>query len=139
MTLFWIAAGAMAVILLFAASQRPRPSLFVAATLWSLYAVYEYQVATGVLCDPYCNIRVDLVFFIPILVIATLHARRSYLRPSEAVMVVGLFLSAAGLAVLALALAALGFTAWAGVAGICALAIGLYAIKRFADHRRALM
>ena len=42
--------------------------------LWLLYAFYEHQVATGVLCDADCNIRVDLVFFFPILGLATLSA-----------------------------------------------------------------
>ena len=67
MNVFAIAAGMMAVILLVAGWQRPRLAVIVAAILWLLYAVYERLVATGVLCDANCNIRVDLVFFIPIL------------------------------------------------------------------------
>ena len=81
MSAFVIAAGMMALILLVAGAQRPRLAVIVAAILWLLYAVYEYQVATGVLCDPNCNIRVDLVLFFPILWIATFYAHRSYKRP----------------------------------------------------------
>ena len=79
MSLFVIAAAMMAVILLVAAWQRPRPAVIVAAILWLLYAVYEYYIVTGVLCDANCNIRVDLVLFFPILAIATVFAYRSYM------------------------------------------------------------
>ena len=51
MGLFVIAAGIMAVLHLVLASERPRLAIFVSGALWLLYAVYEYQVATGVLCD----------------------------------------------------------------------------------------
>ena len=81
MNVFVIAAATMAVILLVAGSRRPRLAVFVAAILWLLYAVYEHLVATGVLCDANCNIRVDLVLFFPILWIATFYAYRSYVRP----------------------------------------------------------
>jgi hypothetical protein len=52
----------MAVIHLVAGWQRPRLAVIVSGILWLLYAVYERLVATGVLCDADCNIRVDLVF-----------------------------------------------------------------------------
>jgi hypothetical protein len=81
MNLFVVVAGVMAVVLLAAGSQQPRPAVFVAAILWLLYAVYEMLVAAGVLCDANCNIRVDLVLFFPILWIATFYAYRSYVRP----------------------------------------------------------
>ena len=71
MNVFAIAAGMMAVIHLVAGWQRPRPAVIVSGILWLLYAVYEHLVVTGVLCDANCNIRVDLVFFIPILGLAT--------------------------------------------------------------------
>ena len=80
MPVFVFVAGMMAVILLVAAAQRPRLAVFVAAILWLLYAVYEYLIATRVLCDADCNIRVDLVFFLPILALATLSAYQSYNR-----------------------------------------------------------
>ena len=63
MILFAIAAIMTAVIHLVAVFERPRAAVIVSGVLWLLYAVYEYQVATGVLCDADCNIRVDLVFF----------------------------------------------------------------------------
>lgn len=129
MMFFVVVAALIAFALLVAAAQRPRPSLFVAAILWAAYAVYEYYVATGFECDGYCNIRVDLVFFFPVLLIATLHARRSYLEPSQKQMVRGLFLGASGLAVLAYLLWEFGFIAWAAAAGIPALVLGVYALK----------
>jgi len=82
MIVFAFAAAVMAVTLLVAGAQRPRLAVIVAVILWLLYAVYEYLVATGVLCDADCNIRVDLVFFFPILGIATFNAYRSYNRGS---------------------------------------------------------
>ena len=80
MNAFVIAAGMMIMIHLVAAWQRPRRAVIVSGILWLLYAVYEYQVATGVLCDADCNIRVDLVFVFPILGLATLSAYQSYNR-----------------------------------------------------------
>jgi hypothetical protein len=81
MNLFVIAAGMMTVIHLVAGWQRPRLAVIVSGILWLLYAVWEHQVATGVLCDKDCNIRVDLVFIFPILGLATLSAYQSYNRP----------------------------------------------------------
>jgi len=140
MNVFAIAAGMMAVILLMAAAQRPRLAVIVAAILWLLYAFYERLVATGVLCDTNCNIRVDLVFFFPILGIATFYAYRSYVRPPGQPTVVGkipgIVLGAIGLIVFALVAEDFGYIALAGVAGAGALAIGVYAIKsRFMTNR----
>jgi len=78
MNAFVIAAGMMAVIHLVAGWQRPRRAVIVSGILWLLYAFYEHQVATGVVCDADCNIRVDLVFFLPILGLSTLSAYQSY-------------------------------------------------------------
>jgi hypothetical protein len=80
MNVFVIAAGMMIVIHLVAGCQRPRRAVIVSGILWLLYAVWEHQVATGVLCDADCNIRVDLVFLFPILGLATLSAYQSYNR-----------------------------------------------------------
>ena len=79
MNLLAFAAVMMAVIHLVAGWQRPRLAVIVSGILWLLYAVYERLVATGVLCDADCNIRVDLVFFLPILGLATLRAYQSYM------------------------------------------------------------
>ena len=84
MNLFAIVAAMIVVIHLVAAAQRPRLAIIVSATLWLLYAVYEHQVVTGVLCETPCNIRVDLVFFFPILGLATFCAYQSYIgRPGQ--------------------------------------------------------
>jgi hypothetical protein len=80
MNLFAFAAATMAVVHLVAGWQRPRLAVIVSGILWLLYAVYERLVATGVLCDADCNIRVDLVFFFPILALATLSAYQAYNR-----------------------------------------------------------
>jgi hypothetical protein len=128
MNVFAIAAGMMAVIHLVAGWQRPRLAVIVSGILWLLYAVYERLVATGVLCDADCNIRVDLVFFIPILGLATFCAYQSYMgRPGQQ-RVVGTVLGAIGLVVFALLAESFG-GALAGIAVVGALAIGLYAIK----------
>jgi hypothetical protein len=136
MNIFAIAAGMMAVILLVAGWQRPRLAVIVAAILWLLYAVYEHLVATGLLCDANCNIRVDLVFFIPILGLATYCAYQSYMgRPGQQ-KVVGTVLGAIGLVVFALLAESFGYGALSGVAVVGALAIGVYAIKsRFMTNR----
>ena len=130
MNVFAIAAGMMAVTLLVAGWQRPRLAVIVAAILWLLYAVYERLVATGVLCDANCNIRVDLVFFIPILGLATYCAYQSYMgRPGQQ-KVVGTVLGAIGLIVFGLVAESYGYGDLAGVVVVGALAIGLvYAIK----------
>ena len=129
MMLFVIAAGMMAAIHLVAAWQRPRLAVIVSGILWLLYAVWEHLVATGVLCDANCNIRVDLVFFIPILGLATFCAYRSYMgRPGQQ-KVVGTVLGAIGLVVFALLVESFGYAALSGVVIAAALAIGVYAVK----------
>jgi hypothetical protein len=129
MHLFAFAAAMMVVLHVVGAAQRPRPAVFVSALLWLLYAGYEHQVATGVLCDADCNIRVDLVFFFPVLGLATFCAYQSYMgRPSQT-MVLGTVLGVIGLVVFALLLESFGYTALSWVATAGALAIGVYAIK----------
>jgi hypothetical protein len=129
MNIFAIAAGMMAVIHLVAGWQRPRLAVIVSGILWLLYAVYERLVATGVLCDADCNIRVDLVFFFPILGLATFCAYQSYMGRPGQTMVVGTVLGVIGLVVFALVMESFGYTALSGVAIAGALAIGVYAIK----------
>lgn len=85
---FAFAAAGMAVILLVAGARRPRVAIFIAAVLWALYAIYEFYVASGVLCEKDCNIRVDLVFFLPLLALATFCARQSYMgKPGQAKLI----------------------------------------------------
>ena len=130
MNLFAIIAAMMAVVLLVAGAQRPRLAVIVAAILWLLYAYYEHLVATGVLCDADCNIRVDLVFFIPILGLATYWAYQSYMGRSGHQKVVGMVLGVIGLFVLGLLAEGHGYKTLASVGFVVGtLAIVLYAIK----------
>jgi hypothetical protein len=130
MNLFVIVAGMMAVIHLVAGCQRPRPAVFVSGLLWLLYAVYERQVATGVLCDADCNIRVDLVFFIPILALATFCACQSYLGRPGQMKVIGMVLGFIGLVVFGLVAESYGYGDLASIVVVGAVAIGaIYASK----------
>lgn len=72
MYFFVFVAAAAALYFAGAALRQPRPGVIVAAIAWLLYAVYEYYVASGVLCDANCNIRVDLILIWPLVWIATL-------------------------------------------------------------------
>ena len=74
------------------------------------YAVYEYYVANGTLCDANCNIRVDLLLFWPVLGIATYFAasatnQRSTIRKTLGVV---------ALIILALLVAPLAYVALFG-------------------------
>ena len=109
MNLFAFAAGMMAVIHLVAGWQRPRLAVIVSGILWLLYAVYERQVAT-VGCDGDCNIRVDLVFFIPILALATFCAYQSYMGRPSPWKVVGIVLGVIGLVVFGLVAEGYGYS-----------------------------
>lgn len=129
MHIFVLVAGVMGVALFVAGLRRPRVAVFVAATLWLLYAYYETLIANGTLCDANCNIRVDLVLFFPILGIATVCAYRSYERPPGPPTFGGMVLGAIGLIILALLAAAFGYIALAWVVGAAALAIVAYAVK----------
>ena len=136
MNIFAIAAGMMAVIHLVVGWQRPRLAVIVSGILWLLYAVYENLVATGVLCDANCNIRVDLVFLFPILGLATFCAYQSYMGRPSPWKVVGIVLGVIGLVVFALLLESFGYTALSWVATAGALAIGVYAVKsKFMTNR----
>ena len=136
MNLFAFAAAMMAAIHLAAGWQRPRLAVIVSGILWVLYAFYESLVATGHLCDPNCNIRVDLVFFFPILGLATFCAYQSYMGRPGQTMVLGTVLGVIGLVVFALLLESFGYTALSWVATAGALAIGVYAVKsKFMTNR----
>ena len=134
MNAFAFAAAMMAVIHVVAGWQRPRLAVIVSGILWLLYAVYERLVATGVLCDEKCNIRVDLVFFIPVLWLATYCAYQSYMgRPSPR-KVVGTVLGVIGLVVFALVAESYGYGALSSV--VIVLAIILYVIKSRSKNNR---
>ncbi|MGE3988266.1 hypothetical protein [Pseudorhodoplanes sp.] len=137
MYLFAIAAGAVALIHAVAALQRPRPAVIVSGILWALYACYEYLVANGVLCDADCNIRVDLVLFIPVLGLATFWAYQSYMGRPGRTKIIGTVLGIIGLLVVGLVAEGLGYGAPAYVVILGALTIGvIYAIRsRYAANR----
>lgn len=136
MNLFAIAAGMMAVIHLVAACQRPRLAVIVSGLLWLIYAVYERLVATGVLCEADCNIRVDLVFFIPILALATFCAYQAYMGRPGQMKIIGAVLGVIGLVVVGLVVEGRG----GGLAGIAivliGLAAGVYVIKSKSATKR---
>lgn len=133
MMLFVLIAVLVAVGHLVVAAQRPRLGLIVSAVLWALYAVWEYNIANGTLCDSDCNIRVDLVLIFPILALATVYAHHSYTRPPGKPTVLGMLLGAAGFVVAAWVSVLFGYTVPAVAAGVGALALVGYAIKlRFA-------
>jgi hypothetical protein len=127
---FAIAAIGMAIILVVAGAQRPRLAIFVAAILWLLYAVYEYHIANGTLCSADCNIRVDLVFFLPILALATFCAYQSYNgRPGQA-KIIGIVLGVIGLLVVGSWAEGHGYGTPAHIAIVLvALAFGVYHFK----------
>jgi peptidoglycan/LPS O-acetylase OafA/YrhL len=129
MHLFAIAAVVMVVIHLVAAAQRPRLAVIVSAILWLLYAFYEHQVATGVLCEADCNIRVDLVFFFPILGLTTFCAYQSYMGQPGQMKVIGTVLGAVGLLVFGLVAEGHGYGPLAYVVIVGALVVGLYALN----------
>jgi hypothetical protein len=129
MTLFAIAAGMIVVIHLVAAAQRPRPAVFVSGILWLLYAVYEHLVATTG-CNGDCNIRVDLVFFFPILGLVTYCAYQSYMGRPSRWKAVAIVLGVIGLVVFGLVAEGYGYGALGNLVILGALAYGVfYAIR----------
>jgi hypothetical protein len=87
-------------------------------------------VATGVLCDANCNIRVDLVFFIPILGLATFCAYRSYMGRPGQLKIIGMVLGVIGLFAFGLVVESYGYGDLAfTMVVVGTLAIGVYAIK----------
>jgi hypothetical protein len=137
MQLFTFAALVMAAIHLVAGWERPRPAVIVSGILWLLYAVYEHLVATGVLCDPGCNIRVDLLFLFPILGLATYCAYQSHMgRPGQWKLIVTV-LGIIGLAFFGLVAESYGYGDLSSVVIMGVLAIGLYAIKSRSKTNRS--
>lgn len=138
MIVFVLVAGLMALAHGVAALQRPRPAVIVSGILWALYACYEYLIATGVLCDKDCNIRVDLVFFIPILALATFWAYRSYTGQSGPAKIAGTALGIVGLLAFGVLAEAYGYGAYAYAVmfGVVAISV-VYAIKSRAAAKRS--
>jgi hypothetical protein len=138
MLFFAFAAVVIAVIHLVAAAQRLRLAVIVSGILWLLYAVYEYLVATGVLCEADCNIRVDLVFFFPILGLAAFCAYQSYMGRPGQMKVIGTVLGGIGLVVFGLVAESRGYGAlWWGAVILGALAYGVYRFKSGSKANRS--
>lgn len=129
---FVFAAGAMALFLLVTALQRPRPAPLLAVILWGAYAVYEYYVANGTLCDKNCNIRVDLVLFLPLLGAAAYLALQKEPRP---VAVAALYVVCLGVA--AMVAAAMGQKAVAAIAGVGAVVAAGMGVRAMLAGKRA--
>jgi hypothetical protein len=132
MYLFAFTAGVVGLYFAVAAVQRPRPAKILAAVLWMAYAVYEYYVANGTLCDANCNIRVDLLLFFPVLAFASIVAAQTEPRP---VIVAILYVICFGM--VALLALAFGYTAAAVIAGVGALIAAVYGIKSRTSGNRA--
>jgi hypothetical protein len=138
MIMFAVAAGLMAAAHIVAALQRPRLAVIVSGLLWALYAYYEYLVATGVLCDANCNIRVDLLLFVPILGLAAFWAWQSYMGRSGPQKVVGTVLGIVGLLAFGLVAEAYGYGifAYAVILGVVAIVV-VYAIRSRSAAKRS--
>lgn len=96
---FVFAAGLITLYFLAAAFRRPRPAEILAVLLWSAYAVYEFYVANGTLCDANCNIRVDLLLFWPLLGAASWLALQAEPRTGAVVALYVVCLGVVGLLV----------------------------------------
>jgi hypothetical protein len=129
---FVLAAGAIALYFTVAALQRPRPAKILAGGLWTVYSVYEYYVANGTLCDANCNIRVDLLFFFPVLGYAAYLALQKEPRTGAVAILYVICLGMVALVALAF-----GYTAAAVIAGIGALISAVYGIKSRTAGNRA--
>jgi hypothetical protein len=127
-----LAAAAIALYFTVAALQRPRPAKMLAGGLWAVYSVYEYYVANGTLCDANCNIRVDLVFFFPVLAYAAYLALQK--EPRTGAVAILYVICFGMVALLALAF---GYTAAAVIAGMGALIAAVYGIKARTSGNRA--
>ena len=126
-----LAAGAAALYFLVTAFARPRPAPILAAILWAAYAVYEFHIANGTLCDALCNIRVDLALFVPVLASATVLALRKD-TSARAVAV----LCAVCLGIGAALAAVFGYTGAAVATGVGALAAAVFGIRSKLSSQR---
>ncbi len=129
---FALAAAAIALYFVMAAFRRPRPAEILAVILWAAYAVYEYFVANGTLCDANCNIRVDLVLFFPLLGTATYLALQK--EPRTGAVAVLAFIC---LVIVAWLASLFDNRALAVVADVGAIFIGAYGIKSRATAKRS--
>lgn len=129
---FAIAAGLLAVFFLALTFRSPRPAPILATLLWAAYAIYETYVANGTLCDANCNIRVDLLLFLPVLGIATLLALQNEPRPGAVTT-----LYVVVLALIAALSAAFGKSVVAGGFAVAALSAAVYGLRAAFARKRA--
>jgi len=129
MCAFVLVAGVIGAIHLVVGWERPRLAIAVSGIVWLLYAVYEYFVAAGVLCDADCNIRADLVFIIPLLGFATFCAHQSYMGLPIPKTLVGVVIGTIASVVFVLVSENFRYGALASVVIVAGLAIGAYVIK----------
>lgn len=136
LSIFVLIAVAMAVVHTVAAVKRPRPGVIVAGLLWCAYLVYEYLIAIEVLCDKNCNIRIDLLFFMPILALVTFCAWRSYRGQPAPWKLVGGVLGAVALVIFALIAESTGYSALSNVVIVgCIVAYVVYLIRSWFKAR----
>ncbi len=119
-----VLAAAFAAIFLISALQPPRAAKILAGGLWAAYAVYEYHIANGTLCDADCNIRVDLVFFLPVLASSAYLAFQPAPRPGAVALLYVICLAlTAWLAIV------FGYPVLGAIAGVAAVGAAVYALK----------
>lgn len=122
----------MAIWFIVQAIERPRPAVILAAVLWGAYSVYEYYIANGTLCGADCNIRVDLVLFLPILAIATYLGLKK--EPSAGAVAI-LFVVCFGTVALLTSLFGYPVASW--IAGGATLVAAAYGVKSTFFGKRA--
>jgi CDP-diglyceride synthetase len=128
---FALAAGVMALYLGATAVDRPRPAPILASVLWAAYAVYEWYVANGTLCDKDCNIRVDLVLFLPLLGSTAYVALQKEPRTGAVTV---LYVVCLGVA--AMLAKAFGYPILAAIAGVGALVAAVVGVSAMLAEKR---
>jgi lysylphosphatidylglycerol synthetase-like protein (DUF2156 family) len=129
---FVLVAAGLALTFLIVTTQRPRPAPLLALILWSAYAVYEYYVANGTLCDRDCNIRVDLVLFLPLLGFATYFGLQT--EPSSVAVAIMYTLCFGTVALLASLFGQTLIAVAGGAGALVALALG---VRSLVQRRQA--
>lgn len=69
-----------ALLFAFLAYRTGRRGLWLTAFLWAGYGLYELQMYRRVFCTGECNIRIDLLPIIPVLLLRTISGLRSVWR-----------------------------------------------------------
>lgn len=129
---FALAAGVMALYFGASAIDRPRPAPILASVLWAAYAVYEWYVANGTLCDKNCNIRVDLLLFLPLLAGAAYLALQQQPRAGAVAV---LYVVCLGIA--AMLAKVFGYPVLAAVSGMGAVIAAVVGVRAMLAGKRA--